>query len=82
MMNTIEKRFRVNRGLIGFLKFIIEAYEGMAMVTTRNARTGEISIFVAPGCESDMDALIQELGKSIFIQPMALNQETGSQSQS
>ncbi|MGD9974125.1 MAG: DUF4911 domain-containing protein [Desulfatirhabdiaceae bacterium] len=71
-MNTIEKRFRVNRKSIGFLKFIIEAYEGMAVVTTRNAQSGEISIFIAPGCEHDIDELIAELGKTIFIQPLTI----------
>jgi hypothetical protein len=39
---------------IHFLRFIIEAYPGMGVVSTVDPELGLVSIAVAPGCESDI----------------------------
>lgn len=65
---TTEKRYRVHRKAISLIKFILEGYDGLAVVTTRNAARGEISVFVAPGCESQWHAIRADLSKHVFIQ--------------
>ncbi|WP_084503197.1 DUF4911 domain-containing protein [Desulfatirhabdium butyrativorans] len=65
---TIEKRYRVHRKAISLIKFILEGYDGLAVVTTRNAARGEISVFVAPGCEAQWHAIRADLSKQVFIQ--------------
>jgi len=65
---TIEKRYRVHRKAISLIKFILEGYDGLAVVTTRNAARGEISVFIAPGCESMWEAIRKDLSKQVFIQ--------------
>ena len=44
---------------IHYLRFIIEAYPGMAVVSTVDPGLGLISIAVAPGCESDILRILE-----------------------
>lgn len=39
---------------IHYLRFIIEAYPGMAVVSTVNPKMGLVSVTIAPGCEPDV----------------------------
>jgi hypothetical protein len=39
---------------IHYLRFILEAYPGIGVVSTVDPALGLVSISVAPGCESDM----------------------------
>ena len=39
---------------IHYLRFIMEAYPGIAVVSTIDSTLGLVSIAVAPGCESDI----------------------------
>ena len=39
---------------IHYLRFIVEAYPGIGVVSTVDPALGLVSISVAPGCESDM----------------------------
>ncbi len=46
-MKNIVKIFKIDKKNISFLKFIIEAYDGMAQLTTINAKAGIILITIA-----------------------------------
>lgn len=67
-METITKYYRINRKEISFLKFILEAYDGLAVVTTLNSLEGIISITIAPGCIQDAEEIIQGLKNEIMIE--------------
>ena len=69
-MNTIKKYFRVDRREIAFLKFIFEAYDGIATITTVDPDLGVIGLFIAPGCEDDVEMILQDLKKDIMIEQM------------
>jgi len=71
IMNTINQYYRVNRREIAFLKFIFEAYDGIAVLTTIDAQTGKIVLRVAPGCEKDVALLLGELAKEMRIEPLS-----------
>lgn len=45
---------------IGYLKFILEGYDGMALVTTKNASDGEIVIRYPPSFHVDLIAIIHD----------------------
>ena len=66
-METIKKIIRVDRREIGFLKFILEAYDGIATMTTIDARQGIVLLRIAPGCEKAVEAVLRELGRDILI---------------
>jgi len=67
MMITLKKYLRVDRKEICFLKFILEAYDGIATLTTIDAHQGVVMLRIAPGCEGDVEAVLQDLKKDIII---------------
>ena len=62
--------FRVDRRRISYLRFIFESYDGIGMITTINPHRGIIVIRVAPGCESEVDGLIDSLKHRIRMEPV------------
>ena len=69
-METIRKCFRVHRREIAFLRFIFEGYDGVAFVSTIDRKAGVVSICTAPGCEKDVDALLEGLTGEMLIEPV------------
>jgi len=67
-LNTIKKYLRVDRREIGFLKFIFEAYDGIVTITTVDPDQGVILLCIAPGCENDVEMILQDLKKDILIE--------------
>jgi hypothetical protein len=59
--------YRVDPQQIHYLQFILEAYDGVAMLTTVDAREGRVQLAVPRGGEADarslMEALEVELGR-------------------
>jgi len=60
--------FRVNPYEIHYLKFILEAYEGLATLTTLDSATGLIQLAVPPGRKDSLDALLQALGPELGLE--------------
>ena len=69
-MKTLGKRFRVDRREIAYLKFILEGYDGLAVLTTLDARAGLIALYISSGCESEADEIMKDLSKQIMIEPI------------
>lgn len=69
-MRTVKQVYRVDRRRINLIRFIFEAYEGLAMVTTLDPAAGVIALLVAPGCEEMAKTVIMDLGKRFLIEPM------------
>jgi len=67
-MDTVSRYFRLHRKDIAYFKFIIESYEGMAVVRTKDPREAVVELMVAPGWEKDVDEVIEGLGKEIHIE--------------
>lgn len=65
-----NRYFRVNRRDMVYLKFILEAYEGMNVMSTVDNAAGIIRIAIMPGFEDDMDALLAELGRQVAMEPV------------
>ena len=65
---TVKRYYRVNRRDIAFLKFIFEAYDGLAIIETLNPESGVVVFYIAPGCETDADMLLTDLKADIMIE--------------
>lgn len=76
MTGMICRYYRVDRRDMVFLKFILEAYEGMNTMSTVDNREGIIRIAIMPGFEADMDGLLAELGAMVQLE--AVGWEGGS----
>ena len=70
-MKTIQRYYRVNRKAISLMRFTFEGYEGIAGVTTLNPATGLIVINIAPGCEQDVDQVLQYLQKHVYLKAVS-----------
>ena len=56
-----------------YLKFILEAYEGMNVMSTVDNVTGIIRIAIMEGFEADMDGVLAELGRQVVMEPVEWN---------
>ncbi|MBW2407294.1 MAG: DUF4911 domain-containing protein [Deltaproteobacteria bacterium] len=65
---TIKRYYRVDRRDIAFLRFIFEAYEGLAMIETLNPESGAVVFYIAPGCESEVDMILRDLKGEIMME--------------
>ena len=66
----ICRYFKVNHRDMVYLKFILEAYEGMNVMSTVDNRAGIIRIAIMPGFVEDMDALLDNLGQQVAMEPV------------
>ena len=64
----ICRYFRVSHRDMVYLKFILEAYEGMNVMSTVDNRAGIIRVAIMPGFEEEMDALLAELGQEVMME--------------
>ena len=69
-METIKKYYRVERKEISFLRFIFESYDGVAVLTTLDARAGIVVLRIAPSRQGEADMIIQDLKKEILIEEL------------
>jgi len=64
---SLKEYYRVDKKKIGYIKFIIEAYDGIAVLTTVDSGKGLISLSIPPGCETDIKDLMSNLSERIMI---------------
>jgi len=68
-MRSEERYFRVDKQQIGYLRFILEGYEGLASLTTIDPAMGQVLLRVPPGCEGEVDTLLAELAREVYLEP-------------
>jgi hypothetical protein len=75
--NTIERRsvlkastacYRMDRRKINLVKFILEGYDHMGGITTLDRHRGLVRVFMAPGCEQEVLALMEDLSGQIRME--------------
>ena len=69
-MKSIVQYYRIDRREIAFLKFILEAYDGIGIIKTQDPDRGVISILIAPGCQKQVTEILQYLKRDILIEPL------------
>jgi len=65
---VIFRYFKVRHRDMVYLKFILEAYEGMNVMSTVDNVAGIIRIAIMKGFEADMDGLLAELGRQVAME--------------
>ncbi len=63
MLNVL--RIRILPSQIYFLKFIIEGYDGLAVVSTVSVETGDLIIRYPPLCQLDVQNLLENLASRL-----------------
>jgi hypothetical protein len=59
--------FRVDRREIGYFRFILEAYEGLATLSTLDARNGIVVLSIPESFVDEVDALLAALAHEIDL---------------
>ena len=62
-METIKLSYRVERKDISYLSWIIQSYEGIAVVKTIDPYKAIIELQISPGCEDIIFELLDALKK-------------------
>lgn len=70
----ICRYFKVRHKDMVYLKFILEAYEGMNVMSTVDNVAGIIRIAIMEGFEADMDGVLAELGQQVPMEPVEWNE--------
>lgn len=68
-MQSVVKEYMVDKTKIGFIRFIFEAYEGIAVVTTLEAGTGHIRLAMPPDRQEEVNMVTQALKKDFYFEP-------------
>jgi hypothetical protein len=69
-MQTTLRRFRVPLDQIGYVRMIVEAYDGLAVVVSPEADRGLVEWWIAPGREAEADALARALRSEARLEPL------------
>ena len=67
-LQTLIKEYTVDKTRIGFIRFIFEAYEGLAVVTTLDPKTGHIKLTISPDQVDIADMVMEDLKKDFYIE--------------
>lgn len=60
---AVQRYYKVHPEDICYLTFTLEAYEGLAIVTTVDKEAGIIRVHIAPGWEEEFDAIVKAESK-------------------
>ncbi len=58
---------------IHYLRFILEAYEGIALVSTLDQNLGLVQLSIAPGCEKDVLAILESERSELGLSSISLS---------
>ena len=72
MFESHARYFRVNRSDLVYLKFILEAYEGLAVLSTMDWKGAIVRIGYPRFSEEELDALLLALAKEIEMTEVPL----------
>lgn len=72
MASQITRYFQLRRHDMAYLKFTIEAYDGLATLTTVDGRNGTVSITSPAGVAAETDALLRAIATEIPLTELPL----------
>jgi len=79
-LKTTIQYYRVDRRQIALIKFIFEAYDGIAAIRTTDPAKGIIKLHIAPGCQEQVEQVLRDLKKEILIRRLATEADAPSES--
>ena len=62
-----RRRFRIASEHVGFVRMIVEGYDGLAVVVTPDPQIGVIEWWIAPGREDEATELARVLERSVGL---------------
>lgn len=72
---AVVRYFKVGRRDLVYLKFILEAYEGMSTLSTVEPQGGIVRLSVPAGFETDIEGVIDAVREDISIEEVIFTPE-------
>ncbi len=72
---SVERYYLVDPRDVYYLSFTLEAYEGLAVVTTVDRTSGLVRVQIAPGWEDDLEVILHS--DPILRRMQAVEREDG-----
>jgi len=69
-LESMQRYFRVRRNDIAFLRFLLEACDGIAFMLTVAPSQGVVALYVPPGREAEVEAFMGGLQETMRIEPL------------
>jgi hypothetical protein len=66
----LVRRFRVPIPAIAYVRMIVEAYDGLAVVVSPERRRGLVEWWIAPGREAEAEVLARALAAEVRLAPL------------
>ena len=66
-MNVSRKYYRVNPRDICFIRYVFEAHDGLAVISTLSDERDTIVLRIAPGCEDEVETVLDGLKRELSI---------------
>jgi hypothetical protein len=66
----MQRYFRVQRNDIAFLRFLLEACDGIAFMLTVEPSQSVVALYVPPGREVEVEAFMGSLPEAMRIEPL------------
>ena len=63
---------------IHFLRFLMEAYEGVAVLSTIDNSSGLVSLLIAPGRETEAAELVAAMKERMMMEPLPADEHPAS----
>ena len=67
-LESVQRHYRMDRSQIHFLRFLLEAYEGVAILSTLDPEAGLVVLSIAPGREREATELMADLSRRVMIE--------------
>ena len=67
-MQSLVKEYMVDKTRIGFIRFIFEAYEGLAVITTLDSKNGHIQIAMPADRLDEVNMVTDALKKDFYFE--------------
>ena len=74
---SITRSYRVDRRRISYIKFILEAYDNLAVVSTVDPRQAIIRIVTTPGCESLVNEIMKHFSRDFQVDSIDVGTDAG-----
>jgi hypothetical protein len=68
----LKKHYIMSPAHIHILRFILEAYEGLGLITTLDPDLGLIELSLAPGCEEDLAQILSAEKDDLLLRQVCL----------
>jgi len=66
-MQTTTRCYRIDRHQISYVKFIIEAYDHVAVLSTLDRHEALVLVAIAPGCEHLFEEIVTTLATELEL---------------